>query len=165
MDSLTPDENTIVSLGKQASSHIQTTNTEDLTYPPVRKDKPFTSEGKLGLRGLPQNGGKTPTEHMHNLGPSLGGGGLGGTENIVTKKMPIDKPTYLTKKAAIYKALEDATGGIDLEKISHDFEEDFLLKQASELLGQAETDLDKIAVALANTMADTFLAKVNGVVS
>lgn len=136
--------------------------TEDLSYPAQKKDEPVNTEKKLGLAGLPANGGTTSTETMSCLANVSGGLSGMATEGIPVKKMPVDAPTYLSKKAAIYHSLSEAAG-FDLEKVAGDTaEEDFLLKQAMEIMNTEALDLDKIATDMANTMADRFIERVRG---
>jgi len=165
MGSLSAGEETVLSKSAAATSGTnQVTKTEDLKYPAQKSDKPTCTEKKLGLAGLPVNGGKGSTEDLNNPGDATGGGLSGGaTENLQVKKMPTESPTYLTKRAAIYNHLNEATG-LALEKVAGDMnEQDFLLKQASEILGVEAGELEKTAVALADAMFDRFTERLKGI--
>ena len=161
MGSLSSGEATVLEkVAKEADGKI--TDTEDLRYPTIKKDSPSTTEKKMGLCGLSNNGGRFGTETLNNPGNSAPFSPTTGTENISVPSPKVESSTYLTKKAAIYESLNEATG-IDLEKVAGDTnEESFLLKQAIEILGAEEDYLEKTAILYADIMYERFMARMEG---
>jgi len=150
---------------KTASCHsgiVPESSTEDVVYPKRRVDSPVKAERKLGLAGLSAKGGNASTENLNYPGDGYTGGLSAATENVNPKQMPVDKPSYLSKRASIYNALSEATG-IGLEKVAGDInEEEFLLKRASEILQTEADNLEKLAISIADVMYERFSGRLGG---
>lgn len=161
-------QNILEDLGQgetEALSKMAEVKTENIKVPSMPIEHPKSSTRPLGLSGLlaGQNG---KTEHLSN--PTEGLTSLLGknkrTENIDTPKMKREPwMTTLEKKASIIESLSTAVG-FDLSKTaSEDTLEDTLLKVAEETMHNFEQDLEKTALLIADSMADRFLERINGV--
>lgn len=131
--------------------------TEDVNYPARSVEVPTVKENKLGLSGL-----SSLTENYNKVSDSEAFGHDAGTENIKVGKINIETPTYLEKRASMMESLSEAMD-IDLEKVaSEEAQNDFLLKTAESYLTEASEDLNKIAMSMADSMADRFIERLRG---
>jgi len=146
-------------LNKEAGYNTpQVTQTESgLQYPPRRLGPDSTVEKRLGLLGLTP--GKHATEEMANSGAAGIPSTNAGTEGIYVPSMRVGRDSVLEKKAHVMSRMEELLG-MDLEKTASVSDEETLEKLAYDTLADSLGNLDKIAMEMADVMADRFIDRV-----
>ena len=137
----------------------QVTQTESgIKYPPRRLGPDHTSEKRLGLLGL------VPGRHATEYIADPGVGGLhslnADTEGIYVPKMRKGQDSVLQKQADVLNTMQGLLG-MDLEKTAAISSDETLEKLAYDTLVDSLGDLDKMAMDMADIMAERFLDRVS----
>ena len=150
----------LIALEKEAGYSTPTiTKTESgIKYPTTKKGPDSTTEKKLGLLGLTP--GKHATEEMADPGVAGQPSTNAGTEGIKVPKMKKGCDSVLEKQASVMANMEELLG-MDLQKTASISDEESLEKLAYSTLVTSVGELDKIAMDMADVMAERFLDKIS----